>query len=333
MHRVAKAQALGQLTLGDATFDQYLVKKRQAAMLKIDDLDALKAPPQAAQPDPLVVAQLQLKSREVGVKEGQLQLSAKKAQEDTQLKQRQLTLKTDSDAMKIAAQAAGGQKQADPNQRTLLALKNKQINKDWDKTLLDHQNKKLDRESKESVEALKIVNSLAVHPYSDGVVDQQLNQMSGLIKKQPGMADGGEVEGDGEGSEGGSGGGADKELYERALGDLAEALLAIVEKRNRRSDVEDAEVVDGSDDEPRPFAHGGEVLMPFGTPSKVPDPWVERRPYNSAFTLGEPVRSAAGWGSVPIPYVDQLYQSGLDRTRHLGSERPTWKLIPDEDPD
>ena len=61
-----------------------------------------------------------------------------------------------------------------------------------------------DRKSKETIESIKLANTVAVHPESNGVADQQLMQMmplihpipdpsGGLAKMQPGMSEGGSV--------------------------------------------------------------------------------------------------------------------------------------------
>jgi len=235
IHRLAKANTYLQTAMQmPGVFNMQRVVSRWASMVKIDDIQSDFAPQQGQPPpDPKAVAAMisaQARMLDSQTKQGQLQISAKKVESDTQLKKDQLASKENIEASKIAHQASSALPQSDPNQEALLALKSKQLSqKDQEmafKAYDSHQN----RETKLSVEALKVAQTVGVHPDADPIVDQQLNQMSGLITpaKSQGqggsMAMGGKVDADDQSQ-------AERELYHRALGELAEALLKIVQQK------------------------------------------------------------------------------------------------------
>jgi hypothetical protein len=113
-------------------------------------------------------------------------------------------------------------------------LKGKEIQISELKVFLDALNKQKDRESKETVAALEVAGTLAAHPESDAVVDQQLREMAPLITpakttgQRPGMMPGGMAKG-GEVSDDPAGGEDLDELidaWEKAS-DLVQALRAV----------------------------------------------------------------------------------------------------------
>jgi len=188
MHRLAKAQTLLQLTMGDPTFDQVAVKRRVFAMFKIDDFDALLNK-NGPQPDPMMLAQIQMKDRELKLKEFQV---AQKAQND----QRQLQSKEQIAAMQIAAKQGG---QDDPYKGQEMGLKQQALDLQAGKLAVDSHNAQADRKSREAIEAMKIAQTVGVHPEADGVVDQQLQEMKPFLAPAtangpaPSMSDGGAV--------------------------------------------------------------------------------------------------------------------------------------------
>lgn len=262
LHRLLIATWLLQVSGAPAVpgtlLNQTETLKRAAQMMGVGDFEALLNPPQPMQappPDPKSIAAI---------------LTAQARVQDSQTKREQLRLtnqnneanraqKGELEAMKLAHSAsAPSGKPDDPNQRALLALKNKQINQKDREIDYKHQNAAADREVKLSVEAMKIAQAVAVHPESDGLVDEQLAEMSSLIKPTgPGMGSGGKVEGDEE---------SDKdqaktiELYQRALEDLARALIEAVEEKEKAQGVDnqgdDIQVAQGRPSrEPLPFSY------------------------------------------------------------------------------
>ncbi len=237
IHRVAKANTLLQTAMQmPQVFDLQQVITRWAAMVKIDDIQSTFAPPQAAPPpDPKTIAAMlaaQAKMLDSQTKQGQLQLTAQKNQDQAALGKAQLQSKESVESLKIAHQAVSGQPQADPNQARLLNLKQQQLNQSGQKMVLDAHNAQSDRNSREAVEALKIAQTVGVHPESDGIVDQQLQQMSPLIAPAKGntngMAKGGEVDGIQSGTDP-----TTTELYQRALAEIAEALVRMHKQKQK----------------------------------------------------------------------------------------------------
>jgi hypothetical protein len=227
LHRLLIATWLLQVSAAPQVpgtlLNQQETLKRAAQMMGVGDFDALLNPPAPPQqgPDPKTIAALitaQARMLDSQTKQQALQVTDKN-------KTKELALKGETEAMKLAHSASAPTgKPDDPNQKALLYLKDKQLKqKDREIASKDY-NAHQDREAKLSVEAMKIANTVGVHPESDGVVDEQLSQMSSLIKPAgPGMGSGGAVEGD-EGDEGA----ADPQtvaLYQRALEDIARALV------------------------------------------------------------------------------------------------------------
>lgn len=210
IHRLAKASALKQLTMGNPSYDQVAVDRRIAGMMKIDDFDALVAPPQMPQPDPLVVAQVQLAERKAATEEAKVQIAAQKIQLDAQNAEQDRQLKGNIEALKIASANANDQQQpqpmpdpgVDPLKAAELKLKAAQVAQRDKEITFKAANAHLDRQSKETLEAMKIAQAIAVHPASNEIVDEQLVQMAQFLKPtaegrknggKAGMADGGRV--------------------------------------------------------------------------------------------------------------------------------------------
>lgn len=190
MHRAGKAEALLKLTRGDPRYDPTAVDRRVFALLKLGEVDPLLSPPQQGQPDPMMVAQLQLKNRELDIKEFAVQ---QKAQHD----QRLLQSKEQIEAMKIAGAQQPGEQ--DPYKGHELDLKNRALDLQHAKMAVDNYNEDANRKSREAIEAMKIAQTVGVHPEADGVVDQQLAEMKPFLAPatQSGsapMADGGAAE-------------------------------------------------------------------------------------------------------------------------------------------
>jgi len=200
MHRLAKATAYLQtaMTAPPGLFDMKKVIMRWAGMVKIDDIesDFLPPNPNAPQPDPVAMAALQLKAKEVAIKEQALQTK-------TQVDQAKIQSNEQIQAAKLALQhatATGAQPtgEVDPLQTRALDIKDRQVDIAAAKLNFDAHDSHANRQSKESIEAMKTAQALAVHPDSDGVVDTQLAQMSAFLHPQQpgttGMAAGGPVE-------------------------------------------------------------------------------------------------------------------------------------------
>lgn len=196
MHRAAKAQMLKQLTMGNPMYNQIAVDRRICDMFNIDDFDALLAPPQQMQPDPMLVAQIQLKAQELQMKQQKMQLDAKN-------QQAQLQSREGIEAMKIAAQ---GTEHKDPLRSHELELKNRALSLQQAQMVVDSRDSQADRQSREAIEAMKIAATVGVHPEANEIVDEQLKQMEGFLQPaaksaqssgQPGgMSDGGPVNGE-----------------------------------------------------------------------------------------------------------------------------------------
>ena len=204
MHRLAKATTYLQTAMAlPGLFNMQKVLKRWATMVKIDDIEGDFAPPMQQQPDPAIMAQIALKAREVAVKEAQTQLKAQNDQARIAIEHTKIKSSEDIEAARLATKHASDnrpdpQAQIDPLQMRALDLKQQQIAQSGAKLALDAKNAHADRQSKEAVEAMKIAQAIAVHPESDPLVDQQLQQMQSFLDPAArdgggGMADGGPV--------------------------------------------------------------------------------------------------------------------------------------------
>jgi hypothetical protein len=198
MHRIAKANALFQA----ASANPMVFNVREAAvlwcrMMKIDPTPALLPPPPPPgqpQPDPVILAGLALKNREVQVKEAQVALQADKAQKDRESKE-------NIAAMQIAERAHASQQSGmpDPTQQQAMDLKARQLDQGDAKLAFDAHNSHAERESKEAIKAMDIASRLATHPESQPIVNAEMQNLSGIISPAANnsaspMSDGGAVE-------------------------------------------------------------------------------------------------------------------------------------------
>jgi len=178
MHRILKGMSLKQLTQGNPAYDQIAVDRRIAAILKIDDFDSLLARnPGQPQPDPLAIAMLQIKAKEVEIKEQKLQLDAQKADKDRQSKEGIASLQIAKD-MHGQPTGAPAQPQIDPLAAGALQLKHRQQQLQEAKMGLDAHNAHKDRQSKETIEAMRIAERMVTHPEAQGVVNNELDSLS-----------------------------------------------------------------------------------------------------------------------------------------------------------
>lgn len=192
LHRAGKAQLLKQLTMGNPLYNQLAVDRRICDMFGIDDFDAFVAPPQQMQPDPMMVAQIQIKAQELQMKQQKMML-------DAQNQKAQLESRESVEAMKIAAK---GTEHKDPFRSHELELKNRALGLQEAKMAVDSHDSQADRQSREAIEAMKIAATVGVHPEANEVVDEQLRQMQSFLSpaskngSAPGMSDGGPVSGE-----------------------------------------------------------------------------------------------------------------------------------------
>lgn len=192
MHRNMMAMGFKQFAAGNPSYDQVKVDRYVSKqMFKIDDatFDSFLAPPTPMQQpptDPLAMAALELKAQEVQIKREQVQMQAQNAHADRQSKENieaaRLAVKT-SDAgaqgqpgpSPIDAQVQEAQRQ---QQAAELALKHRQQSLNEARLAVDAHNKAADREAKMTTEALKVASTVGIHPDSDAIVDQQIQQMA-----------------------------------------------------------------------------------------------------------------------------------------------------------
>lgn len=209
IHRLAKASALKQLTAGNPAYDQVAVDRRIASMMQIDDFDALLLPPQTPQPNPLV----EIESRKVAVQEKKVQVDAMKVQTEAANKAADREQRAETESLKIAAQVATAQAREQASAKVTgtpvpminpldvakLQLEGRRVAQKDAEIAFKNANAQLDRESKELIEKLKVAQGIAVHPASDPLVDEQLEELGVPLvmpkREMPsdGMADGGAV--------------------------------------------------------------------------------------------------------------------------------------------
>jgi hypothetical protein len=187
MHRNLIAMGIKQFTINNPAYDQVKVDQyvaRSAFKMSDADFKSLLAPPQVNGPppiDPAIAAKLTIDKQLADTKQMQVMLQA-------QHNEKALQAKTDLETLKVASKHAqdgqpsmDGAQQPDPMQAAALNIKARQVDLQEAKLALDAHNAHADRESKQTVDALKIAQAIAVHPLSDGVVDEQLQQMAPLI--------------------------------------------------------------------------------------------------------------------------------------------------------
>jgi hypothetical protein len=181
MHRLAKASTYLQTAMAvPGIFDMRKVLTRWAAMVRIDDIEAdfLPAQPPMQPPplNPLDIEKLRIDDK-----------NADTRRLDVVLKHQGTTAKLQSDQEIAAAKMAEGQvtaldqSQTDPLQERALDLKQQQLDQNAHKIAVDAHQKHAELNSKESVEALKLVNAAFVHPESQGVASQEMEKVRDII--------------------------------------------------------------------------------------------------------------------------------------------------------
>lgn len=203
MHRLAKANTYLQTAIQTAPIGQPLnLKKvliRWAAMVKIDGVeqDLNPDPPPDNQPNPALI-KLGIDKQNADTKQLQVQLTH-------QTNQDKLKSQEQIEAVKVAHQAhqanqPAQEQQPDPLQARALDLKEMQVHDKRTETMVDAHQKHADRNSKEAIEAMKIVSASLVHPESVGVANQEMAGLSAIISPaaqnnhpQPSMGSGGPV--------------------------------------------------------------------------------------------------------------------------------------------
>ncbi len=191
MHRMAKANAyLQQALLMPGVFNMQSVAKRWGSMIGIDGIEGDFLPPPPPGADPMAEMAKQKMAIDMAKVQTQQQALQMKQQSDHANRQS----KEQIEAMKLAQKAhadqqnqiAGSQMQPDPLQHRALDLKEQQIGQGFVKIASDSHNARLDRESKESIEAMKIAQTVGVHPESNQIVDEQMQQMAPFLSPTKG---------------------------------------------------------------------------------------------------------------------------------------------------
>jgi len=202
MHRKLMAMALKQLTAGNPAYDQVKIDRWIALMvfkMSTEEFDQFLAPQGAAPPDPAMMA-LQIEAHKA-------ETARMKAQGDLQLKDKDISQRSRIDEAKLALSASeGGEAPAapNPNEARALDIKQMQVEDNRKKMMLDFHGKNMDREAKVTAQALDLAANIAVHPESDGIVDQQLAELApylaplGGSANNPARGSGGPVKTEGE---------------------------------------------------------------------------------------------------------------------------------------
>lgn len=212
MHRKLLALGLKQLTTpapgapspyNAVEVDRYIAH----AVYKMSDAQFNKflAPPMPPGPPPIDPAALAQAKLQIDAHKAETQRM--KATGDLQLGEKKLQSTEQVEAAKLgqshaAAMANGGPAPPpppDPQQDRALDLKEQQIQDARAKTMLDAHARHQDRNSKEAIEAMKIVSATIVHPDSVGVAHQEMDNLAPIIAPaaqnnqtaQPPMSDGG----------------------------------------------------------------------------------------------------------------------------------------------
>ena len=137
----------------------------------------------------------------VGLKAQELQVKQAQIAAQNEQKEKDRASKEQIEAMKLASQhmlSKNDQQPPDPLRHAELGLKERQVGLKEQELLVKSHNAQQDREAKLGVEALKIAQTVGVHPDADAVVDQQLVQMEPYLKpaaaNDGGRSEGGPVE-------------------------------------------------------------------------------------------------------------------------------------------
>lgn len=188
-HRKLLALGLKQLTMpapgmpspyNQVEIDRYIAH----AVYKMSDNQFNKfiAAPQAQEPpplNPLAIAKLQIDKQNADTKQQQVMLTHQTNQD--RLKSDQEIEATRLAMQHSAANAEQPDQAPDPLQHRALDIKEQQVQDNRMKMYMDQHAKHADRNSKESIEALKVVQALTVHPESQGVANQEMSKMSDII--------------------------------------------------------------------------------------------------------------------------------------------------------
>ena len=207
MHRKLMAMALKQLTMGNPAYDPIKVDRYIASTvfkMPATDFDQFLAPPQQPGPSPEQLL-AQIESQKIAVAQQKVQVDAKKIEVQAQEAAAKRQSQQETDALKIAAQfhTANGKGQPqpkgmDPYQMAQLGLKQQQVNLQQAKLEVDTHLKQREMDSKEAVEAFKIVSTAGIHPEAVGVMQEQMGVLSPFIEQaasdRGGSANGGPVE-------------------------------------------------------------------------------------------------------------------------------------------
>lgn len=202
MHRKLIAMGLKQLTAGNPAYNAVEVDRFcTKVMFKMadNDFNKLLAPAQQGPPDPAVLL-AQIEAEKTKVAQSKVQLDAQKLEWQKQEALAERDSKREIEATKLAIGMDGKKgvaaPAADPFKSAEIGLQQRAQDLNEAKMWIEAQNKKADREAKLAVEAMKIANTIGIHPEADGQVDEQLNQMSALITpaSKGGMSLGGPVE-------------------------------------------------------------------------------------------------------------------------------------------
>lgn len=223
MHRNLMASGFKAFTAGNPAYDPIKVDRyvsKQLFKISDNDFNSLLAPqlPPEARIDPVVKAELELKGREVATREMAVKANADVAARKLAVQEQDAMIRAQNEAanreskeniaaMQMASRHAQTPTGPDPSLSMIDPAKSREL--DIKERVVDQkdrelnfkmQNSQLDRQSKETVEAMKIASAVAVHPASDAIVDEQLMQLSPFLhpsnSAKPannGMADGGRV--------------------------------------------------------------------------------------------------------------------------------------------
>lgn len=191
MHRNLMAMGFKQNTIGNPLYDPLKVDRYLAKQVfKMDDaaFDALLAPPMQGPPpmDPMVAIQKQ----NADTKQMQVMLQAQHNAKSLESKENIEALKIASSHDKDGKPIPEQPQQIDPLKVADVHLKSRGLDLQAQKQAFDQHNAQADRENKMSIEALKIAQATSVHPLSDPIVDQQLQQLSPFLTPAKGNGDG-----------------------------------------------------------------------------------------------------------------------------------------------
>ena len=198
MHRKMAALFLMQLTAGNPAFSPVEVARHitsDVLKMPVQDFNMLLAPPQQAQPDPMMVAAMQIEQMKAQTGQQKVMVDAAKVQQQAKDAAADRELKAEMEATKLAyghAQKAGaGQKAPDPYKADELALKARA--QALSEATLDVTTavKMREMDSKEAIEAMKIAQAAYVHPEAAGLAGEQMDKLSAFIDPAAGPASGG----------------------------------------------------------------------------------------------------------------------------------------------